>query len=260
MTQLSDQIKIILLDIEGTTTPVDYVFGVLFPYAKDYVASFLREHFHEQGVQEDLRKLRQEYKADIAQGKLVLEWKNPVGGNSPSIEGAIAPSRNWEASAAVPYIHYLISIDRKSTPLKSLQGKIWEEGYRTGKLRSQIFSDVPPAFDRWKKAGKQIYIFSSGSVQAQKNLFRYTESGDLTGYLSGYFDTEVGAKREPESYQKITRVVGVPPSSILFISDVEAELQTAQSSGLQTLFSSRPGNISADSDHFPVIQNFNQVF
>ncbi|KAB8333457.1 acireductone synthase [Scytonema tolypothrichoides VB-61278] len=235
----SDTAEVILLDIEGTTTPVDYVFGVLFPFARDYVADFLTTHQQDAQVQADLQWLRQEYETDLTQGLSVPDWQ--------------------EVTGAVPYIHHLIAIDRKSTGLKSLQGKIWNQGYRDGTLRSQMFADVKPAFERWTTTGKQLFIFSSGSVQAQQLLFRYSEMGDLTGFISGYFDTQTGSKREAESYCKIANAIGVAPEKILFISDVTAELKAAQVAGMQTLFSIRLGNHSSDSEGFAAIQNFDDV-
>ena len=236
-----ERADVILLDIEGTTIPIDYVFLVLFPFAKAQVESFLQIHHQESLVQADLMRLRQEYEADVAQGLAVPAWVD----NS--------------ALAAVPYIHYLIATDRKSTGLKSLQGKIWEHGYRDGTLRSQLFPDVKPAFERWTREGKRLFIFSSGSIQAQQLLFRYTQEGNLTGFLSGYFDTETGAKKEFDSYRTIAQAIGVLPTQILFISDVVAELKAAQSAGMQTLFSLRAGNRTSDSEGFPVIRSFDNV-
>ncbi|MDJ0732759.1 MAG: acireductone synthase [Nostocaceae cyanobacterium] len=237
----SHQAEVILLDIEGTTTPVDYVFGVLFPFARDRVRDFLATHAQDVQVQQDLQWLRQEYENDIAQGLSVPDWQGT------------------EARGAVPYIHHLIAIDRKSTGLKSLQGKIWNQGYKDGSLRSQVFPDVKPAFARWTEAGKQLYIFSSGSVQAQQLLFRYSEAGDLTEFISGYFDTQTGAKREAQSYIKIADAIGTTPEKILFISDVTAELKAAQQAGMQTLFSMREGNHSFDAEGFPAIESFDHV-
>lgn len=239
--QISDQVKAILLDIEGTTTPVDFVFGVLFPFARDQAEPFLQAKGTEAAVQADLALLRQEYEADLAQGLAVPDWQEE------------APV------AAVPYIHYLIECDRKSTALKSLQGKIWDQGYAEGTLQSQIYPDVQPAFLRWKAAGKQLFIFSSGSIQAQKLLFANTEQGDLTSLLSGYFDTTTGPKKDAESYQKIAVDIGLSTDQILFISDVVAELEAAASAGMKTLFSYRPGNHSSDSQGFVLIENFESV-
>lgn len=235
MTESSFQI--VLLDIEGTTTPIKFVFEVLFPFAQAHAEEFLRLHDQDPSVQDDLKLLWQEYETDVAQGLSPPTWTD----------------------SAVPYIHYLIAEDRKSTGLKSLQGKIWEQGYRNGTLRAQIFSDVKPAFERWTQAGKQLFIFSSGSVQAQKLLFQYSEVGDLTEFLSGYFDTTIGTKKAVDSYLKIAQAIGVAPANILFISDVTAELKAARSSGIQTLFSLRPGNHSTDSEEFDLIQSFAQV-
>ncbi|NHC33425.1 acireductone synthase [Scytonema millei] len=237
----SARADIILLDIEGTTTPIDYVFGVLFPFAQKQVESFLQTHDRDSGVQADLKRLQQEYAADVTQGLTVPAWVDD------------------SATAAIPYIHYLIASDRKSTGLKSLQGKIWESGYRDGTLRSQLFPDVKLAFERWTREGKRLYIFSSGSVQAQKLLFQYSEAGDLTQYLSGYFDTETGSKKEAESYRKIAQAIGILPRQILFISDVTAELKAADVAGMQTLFSLRLGNRTLDSEGFSVIDSFDNV-
>ncbi len=231
----------ILLDIEGTTTPVAYVFGVLFPFARDRVASFLAAEGENPAVQTDLQWLKTEYEADAAQGLPLPGWDGT------------------EAIAAVPYIQHLIACDRKSTGLKSLQGKIWQQGYQEGNLRSQIFPDVKPAFERWTAAGKQLFIFSSGSVQAQKLIFRYSEAGDLTPFLSGYFDTQSGPKKEFASYCNIATSIGRPASDILFISDVAAELSAAQTAGMATLFSQRPGNQALEAEGFVAIQSFDDL-
>jgi enolase-phosphatase E1 len=239
--RVSDQVQAILLDIEGTTTPIDYVFGVLFPFARNHLEEFLANHGQTEAVQTDLQWLRQEYETDKNQGKSVPEWNGSA------------------VTAAVPYIKYLIANDRKSTGLKSLQGKIWDQGYQDGSLRSLLFEDVAPALQRWTAAGKQIFIFSSGSVQAQQLLFRHTQQGDLTGYLSGYFDTQTGPKQQADSYGKIAAAIGLEPEQILFISDVAAELQAAHQAGMAVLFSWRPGNPSNESGGFPVIQSFDGV-
>lgn len=237
----SDSASTILLDIEGTTTPIDFVFGVLFPFARDHLDAFFAQQGQQPEVQADLQQLRQEYEIDLTQDN-----------ETPSWQGS-------EPEAAIAYIQHLIAIDRKSTGLKSLQGKIWEMGYCAGKLRSRLFPDVKPAFQRWVASGKHLYIFSSGSVPAQKLLFRYTEEGDLTPFLSGYFDTRTGPKKETPSYTKIAEGIGVAPSAILFISDVTAELKAAKGARLQTLFSMRPGNRSFDAEGFAAIQTFDGV-
>jgi enolase-phosphatase E1 len=144
--------------------------------------------------------------------------------------------------SAAAYIHWLIDRDRKSTPLKSIQGRIWEEGYFAGELLSQVFDDVPPAFARWRQQNKQICIYSSGSVLAQKLLFGHTTFGDLTKYISHYFDTTIGRKVDSSSYRRIADSLGLAPSEIIFASDVVAELDAAAEVGMKTVLSIRPGN------------------
>lgn len=215
-------IKAILLDIEGTTTPIDFVHKTLFPYAKANIAQYFSEHFTE--VASEIEQLKSEYRKD---------FQNQIYGrdfdeNSPE--------------SVSNYLEFLIDIDRKSTPLKSLQGRIWQMGYKAGELKGEVYPDVLPAFERWKSEGKTIAIFSSGSVLAQKLIFGYSTFGDLTPYISAYFDTTSGAKKEAESYRKIAESLTVAPADTLFVSDVVAELDAATEAGFQTLLSIREGN------------------
>ncbi len=228
----------ILLDIEGTTTPIDFVYQVLFPFARTHVGDFLSRHW--MTVQEDLAELRREQTADTARG-----LEPPVINEAPE--------------SVVAYVHWLMDQDRKSTPLKSLQGRIWEEGYRSGELLSQVFDDVPPAIKRWHQQGKRVCIYSSGSVLAQKLLFGFTEAGDLTPLLSDYFDTAVGAKQETESYRRIAAALQLPPPEILFVSDVVAELDAARAAGMQTILSLRPGNRPQPANNHSPIRSFAEL-
>ncbi|HAN46223.1 MAG TPA: acireductone synthase [Cyanobacteria bacterium UBA8156] len=220
---------VVLLDIEGTTTPIDYVFGVLFPFAAERLPAFLVER--EPDVQGDLQALRQEWDA---------------------IETGAWPG-------ALPYLQALMAADRKSTALKSLQGKIWEEGYRAGTLQSRVFADVGPALARWHGQGKTIAIFSSGSTQAQELLFRYSQAGDLTPYLRAYFDTRTGPKNQAASYRAIAEVLQVGPEEILFVSDVVAELEAAQEAGCVVRWAVRPGNRPVPPHDFVALQNFDDL-
>jgi enolase-phosphatase E1 len=195
-----------LLDIEGTTTAVAFVYEVLFPYARKHLEEYLRSHAGEDSLEADLARLRVEQAADTEQG----------------------------SETAVEYLTWLMDRDRKSTALKSIQGKIWEEGYRRGMLRGSVYEDVPRAFDRWSRMGRRIAIFSSGSVLAQKLLFGSTAGGDLTGYLDGYFDTTIGPKKEAESYTRIARSLSLAASDVLFVSDVVGELEGARAAGMAT--------------------------
>ncbi len=234
-------IRAILLDIEGTVAPIQFVAGVLFPFAQTHLYPFMTEHGSEPEVQQDLALLLQDHQTDVQQGLDVPAW-------------------NSRKLAGLDYLNFLIESDRKSTGLKSLQGKIWDQGYRCGELKSQLFADTKPAFERWTQAGIKLFIFSSGSVQAQKLLFKYTEVGDLSPYLSGYFDTVTGPKKEAGSYEAIAENIGIPCEKILFISDIEAELIAAQTAGMHSLLSIRPGNYPITGNSFLSIHTLDQVF
>jgi enolase-phosphatase E1 len=151
--------------------------------------------------------------------------------------------------------------DRKSTPLKSIQGKIWQAGYNSGALKSEVFPDVPPAFERWTRQGRQIAIYSSGSVLAQKLLFANTHAGDLTQFIAAYFDTNVGPKKDPASYSRIAAGLKIDPQQITFVSDVVAELEAARLAGFDTVLCVRPGNPpQAEPSRHGIISNFDEVF
>jgi enolase-phosphatase E1 len=235
---MNSSIKIILLDIEGTTTPIDFVFQVLFPYARNHVQDFLAKHWDD--LQAEISQFKSEHTEDERQGL------NPSVLDSSLLESVIA------------YIYWLMDQDRKSTPLKSLQGKIWEEGYKNGVLKSQLFSDVPTAFKNWQQ--QRICIFSSGSVLAQKLLFTYTEFGDLSKFISGWFDTNIGNKQAAASYLRIANALHTEADEILFISDVVAELEAARAAGMQTRLSIRPGNLlQPNAQNFQSITSFDQL-
>jgi enolase-phosphatase E1 len=234
----------ILLDIEGTTTPVAFVYEVLFPYARLHLQEFLQRLEPADLLSGVVRDLRKEHHDDIVRGEAPPVW------HSDSPESVVKSAMN--------YVSWLMDQDRKSTALKSLQGLIWEDGYLSGNLRGEVYRDVAPAFARWTEQGKRVYIYSSGSVLAQKLLFAHTTDGDLTGYLSGYFDTTTGAKRDPASYQSISRQIDVAAAEILFLSDVTAELEAARSSGLKTTLCVRPGNAEANWES--LVHNFDSIF
>ncbi|HEU4930825.1 MAG TPA: acireductone synthase, partial [Pyrinomonadaceae bacterium] len=158
------------------------------------------------------------------------------------------------------YVEWLITLDRKSTGLKALQGKIWRQGYQDGTLKSQVFADVAPAFERWHERGLSISIFSSGSVLAQKLLFAHTEDGDLTRFIDDYFDTNVGKKGEAESYRRIAEKMKLAAGEILFVSDVIDELNAAHDAGMKTLLSIREGNARQDNvKQYPEVHSFDQI-
>lgn len=229
-----EAIRGVLLDIEGTTTPIAFVHDVLFSYVRRHVRDYVAKHFDDEAVQADIRLLRDE-----------------------------AAKENFRADnldEIVAYINRLIDLDRKSTGLKSLQGKIWRDGYEDGSLRAQVFPDVAPAFKRWRTAGLNVSIFSSGSVLAQQLLFAQTEAGDLTPFINQYFDTNVGKKGDAESYRRIAEVMNLQANEILFVSDVVAELAAAREAGMKTALSIRPGNQPQDShDEYSVIHSFDEL-
>lgn len=228
--------KSILLDIEGTTTPIDFVHKTLFPFAKARIGSFVQANYN--SLATEIAQIKDEHTND-------KEYHGDLDTTSPA--------------SLSTYLEYLIDTDRKSTPLKSIQGKIWQEGYGSGELVSEVFPDVPRAFERWRAAGKTIAIYSSGSVLAQRLLFKYTDHGDLTPFISAYFDTNIGHKRVTGSYLRIAAELTLEPGEILFISDIPEELDAAAMIGFQTLLSIRKGNSPVDAASHKMISDFNEV-
>jgi enolase-phosphatase E1 len=238
--------NVILLDIEGTTTPVDFVYQTLFPYARKRLPDYLAQNFSSAEMRPVIAQLREENTQDIANNL------------TPPVLSDQSPEA--QLATVTDYLYWLMDIDRKSTPLKTLQGEIWQQGYETGELLSEVFADVPEAILKWKSQGKTLAIFSSGSVLAQKLLFANTIAGDLTKYLSAYFDTNIGAKREAESYQRIAKALEHSPQEVIFFSDVVAELDAARVAGMQTVLCLRPGNAPQPDAHgHSIIHSFNQM-
>ena len=216
----------------------------LFPYGRRQLQSFLESHWQDAAVRADVEGLRQQYQIDKSQPEPPTLWK----------EGP----ETVEQSSAVAYANWLIERDSKCTPLKSLQGKIWQEGYARGDLKSEVFADVPPAFVRWIRQRKTISIFSSGSVLAQRLLFAHTSRGNLTSSIYKYFDTTTGRKTASESYRKIARALDVPAATILFVSDVVAELDAANHAYMQTVLCVR-GEDAAEKSNHKVIKSFDEI-
>jgi len=206
--------KAILTDIEGTTSAVSFVFDVLFPYAREHLPAFVREHAGEEQVAAQLAAVRAE-----------------SGEADADLERVIEILLGW------------IAEDRKATPLKALQGRVWERGYRAGQLKGHVYPDAVAALQRWKAEGYDLYVYSSGSIQAQRLIFGCSEAGDLSPLFSGYFDTTSGPKREAASYARIAEVIGRPAGEILFLSDVVQELDAAREAGLRTCGLAREGGV-----------------
>jgi len=229
----------VLLDIEGTTTPVDFVYRVLFPDARGRVRGFLEAHAADAEVSRDISLLHDEHARDLAAGNAPPAWDG-------SIESVAA------------YARWLMDQDRKLTPLKSLQGRIWAEGYAAGRLRGQVYDDVPGALTRWTASGRRVAIFSSGSVLAQKLIFSHSDHGDLTPFLAAYFDTATGAKREAESYRRIAAALGEPAGGGTFVSDVVGELDAARTAGLATALAVRSPERPEPNGH-RVVASFDEL-
>lgn len=234
-------IRAILLDIEGTTTPVAFVSDVLFPFARTRLRAHLGNPEHAAAVRDVMKLLRSEWDADVRARGDLPEW------------------RDEEPETAAAYLDWLMDRDVKSPALKLLQGHVWEEGYHSGELEGQVFPDVPPAFVRWHDASVAIAIYSSGSVLAQRLLFGATPHGDLTPLIAGFFDTRVGAKRWPDSYRRIAAELDRAPGEVLFVSDTAAELDAARSAGCQVLLAERPGNRAVRYAEADAIRSFAEI-
>lgn len=212
-------IKAILTDIEGTTSAVSFVFDVLFPYAAEHLPQFVRDHAGQPEVAQQLEAVRAQ-----------------SGEAEADVERVIEILLGW------------IAEDRKATPLKALQGMVWAQGYRAGQLKGHVYPDAVEALKRWKDEGYVLYVYSSGSIQAQQLIFGCSQAGDLSPLFSGYFDTTSGPKREAQSYRSITEAIGVPAQDILFLSDIVEELDAAQLAGMQTVGLAREGGVLAGHD------------
>lgn len=222
-------IRAIVTDIEGTTSSIDFVKDVLFPYAREKLPAFVETHADRPEVQHWLHEAARE-------------------------AGLVSASRQEIIDLLIRWIDE----DRKATPLKALQGLIWEDGYASGEFKGHVYPEVAENLQKWKRQGIHLYVYSSGSVAAQKLLFGNSEAGDLTPLFSGYFDTEVGGKREVDSYRRIAESIGIPPGQILFLSDIVQELDAAAAAGLQTTQLVRPPYEVAVNPHDRV-GNFNQI-
>jgi enolase-phosphatase E1 len=221
-------IKAIVTDIEGTTSSLAFVKEVLFPYARANLAEYVRLYKDEPPVNTLLKESCKEAGVELDTERLIsqlIQW---------------------------------IDEDKKVTPLKSLQGLIWEAGYQKGDFKGHVYPDAAKNLKAWKATGLDLYIYSSGSVYAQKLLFAHTEYGDLTPLFSGYFDTHTGGKKEPESYCKIAEQLDIPANQLLFLSDIKEELDAAKTAGFQTLWLTRDSTPDPQAEHLQV-SSFDQI-
>jgi enolase-phosphatase E1 len=209
-------VRAFLLDIEGTTTPVSFVYDVLFPYARRALPGFVSARAADPEVVAALRAIDAERAMDAARG--------------------LAPPEGTSE-----YLLWLMDADRKSTALKTLQGLVWRDGYARGELRGIVYPDVPQALTRWRRQGRRVFIYSSGSVLAQRLLFSTNPDGDLTPLIDGHFDTATGPKQEPESYRRIASAIGAGRAEVFFVSDSVDEVRAALAAGLRAALCAREG-------------------
>lgn len=237
-----EDFSVCLFDIEGTTTPISFVHEVLFPYSKEKLSDFIFKGKLDPKI---VSELITENRKDIQEGFF-----------SAHILGA---DHVVNLPTLVSYLQYLIRVDRKSKPLKEIQGQIWKVGYDKGELKSILFPDVPVFFQNLEYRQIQIGIYSSGSVEAQKYIFKHSKYGDLTKYISFYFDTNVGGKREKKSYEEISRQIKINSNRILFFTDVKEEADAALDANYSVCILDRPGNNPQPSHSYPTIQNFSNL-
>ena len=235
----------VVLDIEGTTTPILFVYDVLFPYARTNLREFLTTHGPSGLLAEVDRQLREEHAADVARGDAPPPLPADVSsGNATDLE---------------PYALWLMDRDRKSPGLKLLQGLIWQRGFSDGTLRGEVFPDVAPALQRWRDESIEVAIYSSGSVLAQRLIFGHTPDGDLTPRISQFFDATIGPKRSADSYRHIASELHRAPDELLFLSDVHAELSAARAAGFKALLCVRPGNPEPPREDETTIKTFDDI-
>jgi enolase-phosphatase E1 len=208
-------ISAVLTDIEGTTSSVNFVYEVLFPYFRSNMDR-LKGMTHDPEVQKAFKR--------------TVELARELEGLTiRSVDEILSTLRRWSEE------------DRKIPPLKTLQGILWQEGYVKGELKGHVYDDVAPALKKWVDSGLKLAVFSSGSVTAQKLIFGHSISGDLTTHFTSYFDTETGGKRDPGTYEEIAHLLQLKPQMILFLSDIKEELEAANSAGMQSVQLVRSG-------------------
>ncbi|XP_046463986.1 enolase-phosphatase E1-like [Daphnia pulex] len=243
-------IKCLLLDIEGTTTSISFVKDELFPYIRRKLESYLESNWDSLEVQDDVESLRKQATEDATKMGGVPEIASSF--ETPTlIQSSVITNVNWNMDQ-----------DRKMTALKQLQGHMWREGYSSGEIQGHLYEDVQEALKLWTSSGQKVYIYSSGSVEAQKLLFQHSVAGNLLQYFSGHFDTKIGLKIESASYQEISKSIGVAPDKILFLTDLPAEAIAANEAGVQVKLLVRPGNAPLNEEilqRFGICHNFKEI-
>lgn len=248
-----DEVTAILLDIEGTTTPIAFVKDILFPYIKENVQEYLQTHWEEEECRQDVSLLRKQAEEDAH-----LDGVVPI----PMASGDGVDDLQQMIQAVVENVRWQMSLDRKTTALKQLQGHMWRTAFTAGHVKGEFFADVVPAVKRWKAAGMKVYIYSSGSIEAQKLLFGHSTEGDILELFDGHFDTKIGHKVESESYRKIADSIGCSTRNILFLTDITLEASAAEEADVHVAVVVRPGNAGLTDDektYYPLISSFSEL-
>lgn len=243
----------VLLDIEGTTTPITFVKDVLFPYIREHLEEHLSAHWEEDECKQDVHLLKKQMEEDVR-----LHRACPV----PSVDPTVQTDEEKSIREVVENVLWQMAADRKSTALKRLQGHMWRTAYSSGRIRGQLYQDVVPSIRTWRDLGLKVFIYSSGSVEAQKLLFGFSEEGNLLELLDGHFDTSVGMKVDSRSYGTIAERLGVPPQEVTFLTDVSREAKAAEEAGLNVVLVVRPGNLELSDEerlHYNLITSFSQL-
>lgn len=239
-----EKARAILLDIEGTTTPVDFVHETMFNFARARLRPFLSKSRNDGQVRECLDDLFEAKRSDLESGAYTEKAE---------------PTTDFGWDALIRYIEWLIDGDSKLPSLKHLEGFIWREGFESGNLEGQVYGDVPPTLKRWYEQGKVTCIYSSGSVLSQRLLFTYSSEGDLTPFIMEYFDNSIGLKKESESYRMIATSRSMIPDDFVFFSDSIPELEAARTAGMKVCLVSRSEERVANVTFSPVIRSFNEI-
>ncbi|XP_071079299.1 enolase-phosphatase E1-like [Haliotis cracherodii] len=245
-------VKAVIVDIEGTTTPISFVKDTLFPYITDNLDTYLKKHYDDTETQKDitaLRTLAAKDKSDSVDGVVEI----PDGSSDKEdILKAVSENVRWQMSK-----------DRKSTELKQLQGHMWQEGYQSGAFKGEVFDDVPAVIQQLSEEGIKLYVYSSGSVEAQKLLFANTSEGDLVELFTDFFDTTIGSKTASSSYKTLVTKVGCENDEILFLTDTPEEAKAANQAGMRSTLVIRPGNQDLTEEHlqnFSCIEKFDELY
>lgn len=243
----------LLLDIEGTTTPITFVKDILFPYIREHLEDHLSSHWEEDECKQDVHLLKKQIEEDMRQNRAC-----PVH----AVDQTVHTDEEKAIREVVENVLWQMAADRKSTALKRLQGHMWRAAYSSGRIKGELYQDVVPSIRTWRSDGLKVFIYSSGSVEAQKLLFGYSVEGNVLELFDGHFDTNIGAKVESKSYERIAERIGCPPEEITFLTDVSREAKAAEEAGVNVVLVVRPGNLELTDEeraHYSLITSFSQL-